>query len=125
MDELPLFVFGTLRRGEENHHYLAGRYDRMLPGAVRGFRRGIARHGFPSMLTATADEQVTGELFYLSPHSSVETLRRCDDLEDIPHGTLVGEYYRRAEVQVETADGPILAWAYIDPSCPIDPSHGP
>ena len=117
MDELPLFVFGTLRRGEENHHVLAGRFERVLVGRVPGFQRGIARHGFPAMFPAAFDDAVIGELFFLNSAQRIETLRRCDDLEDIPPGTLAGEYYCRAKVRVETSEGTILAWAYVDPSC--------
>ena len=29
-DRLPLFVFGTLRSGQVNHHLLRGRYCRRL-----------------------------------------------------------------------------------------------
>jgi gamma-glutamylcyclotransferase (GGCT)/AIG2-like uncharacterized protein YtfP len=112
--ELPLFVFGTLRRGESNHHCLAGRYDRWLPATLRDFKRTTAAHGFPQVVRSPGDH-VAGELFFIRPADFAETLRRCDVLEDIPPGQLVGAYYQRAQVVVQTAAGSVTAWAYIDP----------
>jgi gamma-glutamylcyclotransferase (GGCT)/AIG2-like uncharacterized protein YtfP len=112
---LPLFVFGTLRRGESNHDRLAESYDRWLPATLRDFRRTTAAHGFPGVVPSPGD-YVTGELFFITPARFAETLRRCDDLEDIPQGTLVGPYYQRAQVFVETAEINVTAWAYIDPA---------
>ena len=112
--ELPLFVFGTLRRGESNHHCLAGWYDRWLPATLHDFKRTTAAHGFPQV-TPSPGDQVAGELFFIRPAKFAETLRRCDILEDIPAGKLVGPYYQRAQVIVDTAMGSVAAWAYIDP----------
>lgn len=104
---LPLFVFGTLRRGECNHHYLAGRYDDVVPAVLPGYRI-VA----PLMIAPSPADSVPGELFTLDPNRYDETLRGCDDLEEIPEGTLVGEEYQRAVVTVRTAEGDVEAWAY-------------
>ncbi|MGE5193684.1 MAG: gamma-glutamylcyclotransferase [Deltaproteobacteria bacterium] len=112
--ELPLFVFGTLRRGESNHHCLAGHYDRWLPATLCDFKRTTAAHGYPQVVPSPGDH-VTGELFFIRAADFDETLRRCDILEDLPIGHLVGPYYQRARVVVETAEGDFIAWAYIDP----------
>jgi len=111
---LPLFVFGTLRRGESNHHCLAGRYDRWLPATLRDFKRTTAAHGFPQVAPSPGD-QVNGELFFIRSADFEETLRRCDILEDVVPGQLVGPYYQRARVVVETAEADFTAWAYIEP----------
>jgi gamma-glutamylcyclotransferase (GGCT)/AIG2-like uncharacterized protein YtfP len=116
--ELPLFVFGTLRRGESNHHCLAGRYDRWLPATLRDFKRTTAAHGFPQIAPSRGDH-VTGELFFIRPADFAGTLLRCDLLEDVPAGQLVGPYYQRARVVVETADGNVAAWAYLDPQAMV------
>lgn len=116
-DALPLFVFGTLRRGEGNHHFLLGRYDRCLKGALSGFRRGTTLHGFPAALPAEG-ERIHGELFFITPRLYAETMRRIDLLEDLPPGQLAGLYYRRARVVVETDEGTFTAWSYVDPSTP-------
>jgi len=117
MSELPLFVFGTLRRGEANHHCLAGRYERCLPAQLAGFRRTVARHGFPAIVRE-AGGTVDGELFFLCPETYATTLRICDDLEDIPPGATAGAFYRRLAVTVQTATGPYRAWVYADPATP-------
>src|SRR5260370_40854730 len=92
--QLPLFVFGTLRRGECTIHCLSGSYDRWLPDTLRDFKRVLTTHGFPGIVPAPGDE-VAGEMFFIRPDLSAETVRRCDILEDIPPGELVGPYYRR------------------------------
>lgn len=107
MSQPPLFVFGTLRRGEWNHHYLAKRFDRVLPAVLPGFRRRGTL-----MIERGDGGEVAGELFFLVPEKYDETLRECDRLEGIPPGKLVGESYRRILVTVETADGPFEAWCY-------------
>lgn len=114
MSELPIFVFGTLRRGESNHKYLEGKYVRWLPATLPGFRRSVAAHGYPAAIP-TSDSVVTGELFFIDPVQYVETLAACDALEDLPPGELLGEFYQRARVSVETSEGTLLAWAYIAP----------
>ncbi len=117
-EQLPLFVFGTLRRGESNHHVLAGGYERWLPATLRDFRRTTAAHGFPQV-TPSPGDHVTGELFFIRPRDFAETLRRCDILEDIPPGQLAGAWYQRAQVVVETAEGNFTAWAYLDPDAKL------
>jgi gamma-glutamylcyclotransferase (GGCT)/AIG2-like uncharacterized protein YtfP len=118
LSHLPLFVFGTLRRGESNHQCLAGRYDRWLPATLCNFKRTTAAHGFPQVAPSPGD-QVAGELFFIRPSDFPETLRACDILEDIPPGQLVGLYYQRAQVVVQTAQGIATAWAYIDPNAKV------
>jgi gamma-glutamylcyclotransferase (GGCT)/AIG2-like uncharacterized protein YtfP len=113
MPDHPLFVFGTLRRGEVNHRFLSGRYVRMFPAVLHGFRRTVAAHGYPAIVRADGDS-VRGELYFIRPNLYAETMQSIDRLEDIPAGATVGEYYRRAVVTVETSEGSFTAWAYID-----------
>lgn len=106
-ERLPLFVFGTLRRGECNHHYLAGRYVECVPAVLPGY--AVVDE---LMIAPRPGREVPGELFTLDPDRYVETLRGCDDLEEIPPGTLAGDWYRRAVVTVRTEEGEVRAWAY-------------
>lgn len=111
---LPLFTFGTLRRGQENHRILAGTFDLWLPGTLRDYKRAQAAHGFPAVIPSPG-ESVSGELFFIRREAFDRTLLSCDILEDIPEGELTGRYYRRARVTIETDEGPFTAWAYLDP----------
>jgi len=111
---LPLFVFGTLRRGRSNHHLLAGRYSSVLVGSLRNF---VRTH--PLMIEEHRDGIVEGEVYFLHAETYVQTLRNCDDLEGIPAGTTVGEYYKRIEVTVESTKGNHAAWAYVHPATAI------
>ena len=108
MQQLPLFVFGTLRRGECNHHYLAGAYDRMVPARLPGFARVE-----PLMIARQADSVVEGELYFLTPAIAVRTLQGCDELEELPVDQLIGREYRRVPVKTQTDDGDVIAWAYV------------
>jgi gamma-glutamylcyclotransferase (GGCT)/AIG2-like uncharacterized protein YtfP len=119
--QLPLFAFGTLRRGESNHHYLAGRYERSLSARLGDFKRTTTEHGFPG-IAPSPGENVAGELFFIREELFGETLRNCDILEDLPPGQLVGRYYQRTQVVVETVEGDFTAWAYIDSQAVVDPA---
>lgn len=108
--KLPLFVFGTLRLGHRNHHYLENRFIRMMPGLLNGYER---LHEL--MIAPKADGTVDGELFFLSREIYDETLAGCDELEEIPPGQLIGHEYERKVVSVETSEGTYQAWAYVQP----------
>jgi len=107
---LPLFVFGTLRRGHRNHHYLAGHYDDVQPAVLRDYAR---LHEL--MIAPQPGGEVDGELFVLTPDEYDTTMAGCDELEEIPPGQLIGTEYERKRVQVETAEGSVTAWAYVRP----------
>lgn len=104
----PLFVFGTLRRGELNHHYLDGRYAAMTPAVLHGYARVQ-----PLMIAPTVGASVDGELYTLEPTGYDATLAGCDELEELVPGTLIGPEYERRQVEVITASGPVTAWAYV------------
>lgn len=109
-ERLPLFVFGTLRRNQPNHHYLHQRYERCLPATLKEYAL-VA----PLMIARQSGGQVTGELFFLTPGIYDATLAGCDELEEIPVGQLVGHEYERRRVVVETEAGQFEAWAYVQP----------
>lgn len=115
MPTLPLFVFGTLRRGECNHHYLAGAYDRVITARLHGFARVE-----PLMIARQPGSVVDGELFFLTSTTYSATLRGCDHLEELPPGGLIGHEYRRIAVRVQTDLGDFVAWAYARPDADSD-----
>lgn len=105
---LPLFTFGTLRTGQCNHHYLAGRFERSQPAELAGYAR-VAE----LMIAPCTGGIVSGELFMLDLGRYDETLAGCDELEEIPPGQLKGLEYERKAVTVRTAEGLLTAWAYV------------
>lgn len=115
MLQLPLFAFGTLRRGECNHGYLAGAFDRALPARLLNFAR-IA----PLMIARAADSVVDGEFFCLTPATYETTLSACDRLEGLPTGNLIGHEYRRIAIRVQTDSGEFIAWVYARPDAESD-----
>lgn len=106
--QYPLFVYGTLRRGEENHHYLDGHYLRMIPAELPGFART-----HPIMIAPSAEGRVAGELYFLKPEDYAATMAGCDELEELYPGQLIGREYRRQLVSVTTAEKNFEAWAYV------------
>jgi len=110
VERLPLFVFGTLRLGHENHHYLDCHYDEMLSASLSGYAR---LH--PLMIARQAEGVVDGELYFLAEDEYDSTLAGCDELEEIPPGQLIGHEYQRKRVTVTTLRGSFEAWAYVQP----------
>jgi len=110
---LPLFVFGTLRRGECNHGLLEGRYEQVLPAVLHDYR--LAE---PLMIEPVPGGVVRGELYFIHTPVYEVTLADCDALEEIPFGELVGDEYERRSVIVLTNDGRHEAWAYVRPGIP-------
>ena len=94
-----LFVYGTLKKGHKNHHYLA---------PAQGFRarmEGLNLHlgpGYPyACLGAGA---VEGEVYFVAP----EQLERIDQLEEVP------TYYQRVKRPVwAEGQGWLTAWVYL------------
>ena len=83
-----LFVYGTLQRGEQNHHELRGaRFLRLAQTARRYAVRHVA--GFPALLPGT--DEVSGELYDVD----ADVVARLDVFE--------GEAYARR--LVELSDG--------------------
>lgn len=84
-----IFVYGTLKRGGSNHHFLA---DQVFVGAARtapGFRLHDLG-GYPGMVPHAGDRDgVAGEIWEVDD----ACLRRLDGLEGLAEGL-----YRRARV---------------------------
>ena len=111
---LPMFVFGTLRYGESNHHFLEHRYHKRLAAELDGYANVESEIGYP-MIDLNSGDSVTGELFFLSEQCYDKTLIEIDELELLPPGELIGEWYERTTVSVSTTEGDFTAWAYVKP----------
>lgn len=97
---IPLFVYGTLMRGQANHHFLAGS---RFGGAWR--MPGLMLHDlgpFPMAVatTDTAADSVQGELWWVD----AACLARVDRLEGHPR------LYERRQLPLE---GGQRAWVYL------------
>jgi gamma-glutamylcyclotransferase (GGCT)/AIG2-like uncharacterized protein YtfP len=89
--EILVFVYGTLKRGGENHSFLAGQTFVGEARTVPGFCL-YELEGYPGMV-ARSDERdgVVGEVWSVT----AAALRELDELE----GTAVG-LYRRERIQL-------------------------
>lgn len=102
-----LATYGTLAPGRRNHHQVAGLNGRWLTGTVRGTlaQRGWGSAlGYPALTPAADGDEVEVHLF-VSPDLP-QHWARLDAFE--------GDEYRRARIMVQTEDGPIEAWIYVD-----------
>ncbi|MDT3429252.1 gamma-glutamylcyclotransferase (GGCT)/AIG2-like uncharacterized protein YtfP/cation transport regulator ChaC [Paenibacillus forsythiae] len=102
-----VFVYGTLRQGEENHHLMKN--ARAI--ALMAYTQGIlmdTRRGYPAMVAEGAGI-VAGELYEVTP----EMMTRLDELEDF-HGPGHPENeYERVLTDVTTDSGKREAWVYV------------
>lgn len=94
-DEAPLFVYGTLRKGEKNHKKLKGARS-LGESTLKGFRRTEGEG--PAIVPGDKNDSVDGELYDID----LETLKEIDEYE--------GEEYIRELVELE--DGS-KAYAYV------------
>ncbi len=99
-----LFVYGTLKRGYGNHHYLTG--SRFIGRAVTRERFALYADSVPFLVKYPPVSRVKGELYEVDP----ATLRSVDALEGHPH------VYRREKITVILEDGrEVEAWVYFYP----------
>lgn len=115
-EQLPFFVYGTLRLGQPN-------YRRLLQGRtvseVRAELRGAHLYdmGFFPVAVEAEDENavVIGEMMALRPEDYNAVIRRLDTLEGVDTEHPEAGLYRRAvhSVYVVGAGAPVRAWVYL------------
>lgn len=97
-----LFVYGTLKRGLRNHHFLAGQEflgpARTLPG-YRLYHCGP----YPGVVADRGGPAVEGELWRVDDI----TLRRLDEFEGVP------TVFDRREIPLENRDEPAFVYLYV------------
>lgn len=109
LPHLPLFVYGTLMRGERAHHLLRPH----ILAAAEGFLDGAAQYSlgqYPMAVAATG--RIVGEVFWLEDQVYEEALARLDSYE--------GPQYLRLALQITLADRheDVLAWVYMGKGAP-------
>jgi len=89
-NDTMVFVYGTLRPGEANHHLLAGQGAKRIRGArTEPSFRFLDLGAYPAMVEG-GSTSVVGELFMVAS----EQLKALDRLEGHP------TYYRRVEIRL-------------------------
>ena len=94
-----VFTYGTLLKGERNHHLISDD-DYVCEGIIKGFKM-FNLGTYPGI--EYGDGEVLGELYYVSD----ETLKRLDYLEE------EGSLYLRIITKVYTKDNEYEAFVYV------------
>jgi gamma-glutamylcyclotransferase (GGCT)/AIG2-like uncharacterized protein YtfP len=94
-DEVPLFVYGTLRKGEKNHEKLKGAKF-LGESTLKGFRR--TKGEGPAIVPGGKNDSVEGELYQVD----LEVLEKIDEYE--------GAEYPRELVKLEGGED---AYVYV------------
>jgi gamma-glutamylaminecyclotransferase len=96
-----VFVYGTLKRGKENHHWLAGQHFEQ-EARTKPLYRMFDMGGYPALIRDESGVAVEGEIWQVDEAG----LTGLDVLEDIDGG----EYER---VQIELEDERVEGYLYL------------
>lgn len=109
---LPLFAYGTLRRGERHHALLKPALRQAAPALLPDHTLHIERVAYALPCTGRL---VTGELLWLQPDGYDTVLARLDHLEGYTAGADDNHYERvpRTVLVVEAGALPLSAWVYL------------
>lgn len=106
-----VFVYGTLRSGEERHSAMRRPgLRRALEAEVLGCLMDFG--DYPGLVLSHGERTpVRGELYeYEDPR---DLLRELDEIEDFFGYESEGSLYRRSLLDVATPEGPAIAWVYV------------
>lgn len=106
-NKVLLFVYGTLLRGEYNHHRLAAAPCVHEQAWVNGELVDTGC-GYPALILG-GQTQVNGEIYELED----QQLLSIDELEGFYGVGDAGNYYERLTVNVHTASGDRTALTYV------------
>ncbi len=99
-----LFVYGTLKKGFSNHHFLKG--AKFLGKAITKHKYALYETSIPYAYPYEKVSPIRGELYEVD----TQTIRKIDLLEGHPHA------YRREKVPVLLENGEeVFAWIYFYP----------
>ena len=107
MDTTPgyCFVYGTLKRGQSNHHLIAKVVREITSATVAGRLYDLGP--FPAL--GPGDGRVRGELLLIDPALLDPTLRLLDELEGFVPSDLHGSIYLREIAEATTDRGQVIA----------------
>jgi gamma-glutamylcyclotransferase (GGCT)/AIG2-like uncharacterized protein YtfP len=110
---LPVFVYGTLRAGQNNwRRYLAGKTLAAYPAIAPKHKMFSTNYAY---VTDAPDYQVIGELMLIRPECYAPVMQDLDRLEDYDPDDLEGSLYVRVQREVlviESVPRPHRAWIY-------------
>lgn len=103
--ELPLFLYGTLRKGESAEDQIAADVVRRAPARARARLLEIDAP-YPAAFFGPDEGLLQGEIVWLKPSTFQATLDRVDLYENVPF------LFRRIAVTVQVDGQDVEAWAY-------------
>lgn len=114
-EQLPIFVYGTLRHGQINYRrFLAGKTEREEPAVLPG--HVLHTEIYPYVFDTDDGSRVYGELMFPLADGYDDLLARLDELEGYRAGDASSAYLRvTRRVEYTGADGETLtatAWVY-------------
>lgn len=109
-----LFVYGSLKKGFDNHNLLS-KYTKRLGRALTIKKFGMFEDGFGNYpyLVPMPHARIHGELYEITRR---ELMNKIDEFEGVP------EYYERKKIEVKSHHGVQRAFVYIQPNteAPVD-----
>ncbi len=93
--KVAVFVYGTLKKGFSNHHYLANGNATFVGKGVTKKRFALYADIFPYVTPREAVCHIHGEVYLVDK----KTLERLDGLEEHPH------WYKREKTWITLEDG--------------------
>ncbi len=81
-DQLPVFVYGTLRRGQVAHAWISWAVDAVEPAKTWG-QRAETGAWFPAVVFEIPAEMIEGEVLHLRPDVYEEVLEYLDQYEGV------------------------------------------
>lgn len=105
IEHLPLFTYGTLMKGFDNHWSIEHGVDDVLDATLDGYALFDMEDGYyPFMGKLDIGKPVVGQVIDLDSTHYQELMDWLDMLES---------QYNRIKVEVTTPNGKVLAWAYV------------
>lgn len=100
-----IFVYGTLKTGQVNHHFLCGPRGGSRTAPIAATAPGMVLHAGPDYPFAIRGQgQVLGEVYTITD----AVFRKLDELENHPH-----DYHREITPVILANNQRILAWIYL------------
>jgi len=103
--ELPLFLYGTLSKGESAEDVIAADVVRRAPARARA-RLLELNAPYPGAAFGPDEGWLDGEIVWLRSATFQAALDRVDQYENVPF------LFRRIAVMVETEGQTVEAWAF-------------